>query len=81
MQDREELGRVAPGDTYRFKGRGGGGTRYRVLGLGTALHAFSEVVIYEGLDGADLGRLWTCSLYDFALRFEPAALPLPRREE
>ena len=71
-----ELGRVVPGGVYRWAGAAkAGGTLYRVLGVGTALHAYSEVVIYEGLDGADLGRLWTCSLADFALRFTPERLP------
>jgi hypothetical protein len=72
---------IEPGREYEYQGARGAGTRYRVLGEATALHAFSRVVVYEGLDGADRGKLYTCPLYDFALKFRPAPEAAPATHE
>lgn len=44
--------------------------RYVVIAYGTALHAMNEVVIYQGVDGMDRGKWFTCPPYDFALKFD-----------
>jgi hypothetical protein len=85
-----EVGRIEPGKDYRRHEQrivaDQGGHRvedvelltYRVEGFARDGRTFVWVVVYRGLEGADAGQLFVCSLYDFALRFRPLAAPEPQ---
>ncbi len=45
---------------------------YQVVGCAVQWPSQQEVVVYRGLDGVDLGRLFVCSKFDFAIKFRPA---------
>ncbi len=44
---------------------------YRVEGRAVQWPSQQEVVVYRGMDGDDLGKLFVCSPWDFALKFRP----------
>jgi len=45
------------------------GLTYRVLNTARQGRTLQEQVVYEGLEGDDEGRWFTCPLMDFAVRF------------
>ncbi len=86
----EEVGRVVLGREYRFhqlrKVRIDGeqvvvdveGAFYRTVCWSRDSRTGQEQVACVGLDGEDEGRIFTCSLLDFVLRFrEVEGQPLP----
>jgi hypothetical protein len=44
---------------------------YRVHGVAHHTRNFQEVVVYEGLEGRETGRLYCCPIADFSERFTP----------
>lgn len=67
--------RVRAGSTYLYNGwsgsAAGGSYRYRVLNFALCGRTLQEQVVYEGLEGPDRGRWFTCPLADFAAKFVP----------
>jgi hypothetical protein len=72
---------LTPGTVYRCLLRLGGrtGGLYRVHGLALSYPSEQQVVVYEGVNSTDTGRLFCCSCADFALKFESADEPPPER--
>ena len=68
---------VSPGALYRCSMSWTGGQRrlYRVLGLATDYPSEQQKVVYQGVDGPDAGRLFTCTLNDLAIKFAPEPVP------
>jgi hypothetical protein len=80
---RTVVARITPGAAYRYHGprviKEGGSARvedvegdlYRVDGFALDAKERRELVIYTGLDGADAGYAFVCSLWDFGVKFRP----------
>jgi hypothetical protein len=62
---------ITPGRDYRCDVPGAPGTLYRVERLGHDGRTGQENVSYRGLDGGDAGKSYTCSPWDFHLKFTP----------
>jgi hypothetical protein len=85
---RAEPVRLVPGATYRFAGLANAAGRwvyrpgdYRLLADATHVRTWQEVVVYEGLTGADAGKAYVCPLEDFIRNFELVmADPVPEKE-
>ncbi len=61
---------------YRYTVNGKRGWRYKPLFLALHCHTGQYQVVYEGLDGPDRGKRFTCTLADWDLKFavvEPPA--------
>lgn len=74
--------RLIVGATYRFKGHADARGRwlyrpgdYRLVGWGEQVHTWQEVVAYVGLAGRDAGRMYVCTLADWAANFTLVAGP------
>ena len=67
------LCRIVEGSEYRYTAispQTCTGCRYRIVHLAMAVPSYQEVVVFEALDGPDTGNWFTCSLMNFAMRYE-----------
>jgi hypothetical protein len=68
---------ITPGRDYRCDIPGAPGRLYRVERLGHDGRTGQELVNYRGLDGGDLGKSYSCSPWDFYLKFTPVEADPP----
>jgi hypothetical protein len=71
---RPEVFRIYPGQPYRYHRLDSGGntvwgTHYAPLFFAECAQSRTDKVVYVGLDGADRGKHFLCSLTDWELRF------------
>lgn len=74
---------ITPGTLYscHVNGWGRRDHLYQLVGIALAHPGFNELVIYDGVDGPDAGKMFACSLSEFAACFREEKVVVKREKE